>query len=489
MKTFANFRQTQESVLDDFIDHAERLAVSKGSMLMKELTPNKWVYLLLKGSVELYVDGSFGKLCTLNPGELVGLLESSLLEYSLYNVKILDFGSIVYRINFAVDSAHQHFHKIFRKTVAYDWWVDNAKTFLRSICQKIKDSAVLKSEFEEKKDKVAQIEKHLEGISSSDMDAVEKQLSSNRKGKEKQKLRLITNLSNWSKSAFLKVERFLELNPEVADAMKKQTSNSIFTFKEALYEVERTKRVQKRVEHLIREAKDPYKSSHNPDISTQALFQFLSKTSLNTGKTKIEQLKTVLETGKLTKAASDGNLSHSRLANAEATGRNRAKIKLKAVTNASILADKPKLLSLRKDMSERSPLKRFLVTNPDSLSPTKASISPGSSNAKEGLKTAFSFYRERPIISIRSISKMNLSGLSPVNGSHDASLKNIKSVASNTTTSGFNENLSAVNENANNFMGNIVTSKLTKKKALTLKLKAIQDFSHFSHGNRKAYFE
>ena len=489
MKTFANFRQTQESVLDNFIDHAERVALTKGSFLMRELVSNKWVYILLRGSVELYVDGSFGKLCTLDPGELVGLLESSLLEYSLYNVRVLDFGSIVYRINFAVACSHQHFHKIFRNTVSYDWWTENAKTFLQSICQKIRSSAGLKSEYEEKRDKIAQIEKHLEGISTAEMEQVAKQLSSSRKGHEKEKLRLISSLGKWSKSAFLKVERFLELNPEVAAAMKKQSSNSIYTFKEALYEIEKTNRVQKRVEHLIREAKDPYKSKPSPEVPAHLLFQFLSKTSLYTGQSKIEELKAIVSPAKLRKSASDDNLSESRVANPQAWVGSRPQIMLKGISNASIQAFKQKGLSDRTQEPEASPLKRFLVTNPDSASPTKVSASPDSTIAKQGGSTSFNFNRERPVISIRSISKTNLSGSTPANGSQDASQKHIKSLASNTTTSGFNQNLTAVNENANYYLGNIISPKLNKKKTITLKLKAIQDFSHFSHGKQKAYIE
>ena len=79
-------------------------------------------------------------------------------------------------------------------------------------------------------------------ISTAEMEQVAKQLSSSRKGREKEKLRLISSLGKWSKSAFLKVERFLEQNPEVAAAMKKQSSISIYTFKEALYEIEKTNR-------------------------------------------------------------------------------------------------------------------------------------------------------------------------------------------------------------------------------------------------------
>ena len=102
LKSFPIFKQTDEAILDRFIDHSERVAPSKGTLLMKERCPNKWIYILIKGKVNLFAKRKFGQICQMQPGELIGILEASILEYSLYNVEVISTDSIVYRCDYVV---------------------------------------------------------------------------------------------------------------------------------------------------------------------------------------------------------------------------------------------------------------------------------------------------------------------------------------------------------------------------------------------------
>jgi len=102
MRGFSIFEGISESVIDSFTDHTSRIVVTEPTTF--KLNSGE-VLIVIKGSVELSIEGLFGKLCELGPGEIVGLVEASLKEKMICSCKSKYRGTVVLSVTFEVVQA------------------------------------------------------------------------------------------------------------------------------------------------------------------------------------------------------------------------------------------------------------------------------------------------------------------------------------------------------------------------------------------------
>ena len=277
MKHQSIFSGVSERSLDSFIDQADRFHYDRPTIIKSKQVEPGTLLVVVQGSVVLSVPEQLGMIAEFPQGSIIGLLEASIGEGLVWDIRTKEFRTILYSISYSVGSLNrQVFHKIFGSYPLFDAWMENSKIVLSEAKIKLQASSLALNRV-------------------TDGPTNEIKISQKELDDRKMKENLIGNIKKISKNIRRNIEALNQDNDGLFEEFVQDSAGTLDLVNKLIEDGTITKKVNAKMRTIVSDSTRKHKIFSSHYVPDRLIFKYLSVFTNRLGKSKREKLEKELD--------------------------------------------------------------------------------------------------------------------------------------------------------------------------------------------------